>query len=294
MTLLVALISAGSLLSTPDAAHARQIHAIATFSVLGDVVKEIGGDKVDVTVLVGPDRSPHTFEPSPRDAANLKSSDLVFVSGFGLEGWLDRFITASGYTGKVVTASNGISTVDRERRGSMSRDPHVWNNPLNVVVWAGNIRSALAEADPEDATQFSANAERYIKQLQALDADARAAIGSIPAARRKVLTSHDAFGYFANAYGVKFMAPQGLSTASEASAKDVGEIVRQIKAQDIKVYFIENADDPRLVQSIAEQTGAKPGGELYPEALSAPDGPAPTYLKMFRYNLDELVAAMKK
>ena len=216
------------------------------------------------------------------------------MSGDGLEGWLDRLVSASGYRGAPVVASEGIPTRKMEEDGETITDPHVWNNPANVEVWVKNIEAALAKADPEDAADFEANAERYTKTLQDLDAYARAAFAKVAPGERKILTSHDAFGYFGDAYGVTFLSPVGISTESEASARDVAKLIDQIKAERVKVYFFENSNDPRLVEQIARATGAKPGGELYVEALSDKDGPASTYVDMFRHNVDQLASAMKK
>ncbi len=274
-------------------AAARTLDVVASFTVLADVVAEVGGDHVDVTSLVGPNGDPHDFEPSPNDAKNLKAADLVFVSGNGLEGWMDRLITASGYQGAPVVASAGVPTRKLEADGEKIIDPHVWNSAANVEIWVKNIEAALAAADPEDAADFAANAGRYTKTLQDLDAYAHTAFDQVPPADRKILTSHDAFGYFGDAYGVTFLSPVGLSTESEASARDVAKLIEQIKTEHVKVYFIENSNDPRLVEQIARATGAKPGGELYVEALSDNNGPAATYIDMFRYNVDQLAGAMK-
>ncbi len=275
-------------------AAAKTVEAVASFTVLADVVKQVGGDHVNVGTLVGPNGDPHVFEPTPDDAKRLKAADIVFVSGLGLEGWMDRLISASGYKGKPVVASRGIKTIRMEDDGKTVTDPHVWNSAANVLVWIRNIEAALAAADPEDAAAFKDNAERYSKQVQDLDTLAKETFAAVPAARRKVLTSHDAFGYFGRAYGVKFLSPLGISTESEASAADVGKLITQIKKEQVKVYFLEKSNDPRLVQQIASATGADQGGELYVEALSPPDGPAATYAAMFKYNMDMLAAAMKK
>lgn len=287
-----ALASAVIALATPAAA--KTLEAVASFTVLADVVKNVGGEHVNVRSLVPPNGDPHEFEPTPDDAKNLKAADIVFVSGEGLEGWLDRLITASGYQGMPIVASEGIKTRKMEEDGETITDPHVWNSAANVLAWIANIEKALAAADPEDAAHFKANAEKYAKEVQGLDAYAKTAFNGIPQAKRKILTSHDAFGYFGDEYGVTFLAPLGFSTESEASAADVAKLIDQIKAEGIKAYFFENSNDPRLVQQIANATGAEAGGELYVEALSQADGPAPTYAKMFKYNVDQLAAAMKK
>ncbi|WP_420839990.1 metal ABC transporter solute-binding protein, Zn/Mn family [Allorhizobium sonneratiae] len=275
-------------------AQAETLKVVASFTVLADVVKQVGGNHVDVKSLVGPNGDPHEFEPSPSDAKNLKESQLTFVSGEGLEGWMDRLISASGYKGQPVTVSKGIKTRTMTDDGKTIIDPHVWNSPVNVKIWVGNIEKALIAADPADAADFKANAKAYDKVLDGLNAYAHEQFDHIPAADRKILTSHDAFGYFGREYNVKFLSPIGFSTETEASAADVAKLIKQIKAEHVKTYFFENSNDPRLVKQIASATDAQPGGELYVEALSKADGPAPTYEKMFRYNVDALAKAMKK
>ena len=275
-------------------ASAETLKVVASFTVLADVVKQVGGEHVKVTSLVGPNGDPHEFEPSPADAKNLNAAQVTFVSGEGLEGWMDRLITASGYKGKPVTVSEGIDTRTMEEDGEKITDPHVWNSPVNVKIWVANIEKALSAADPADASAFKANAENYTKKLDALNAYAHAKFDKVADDRRKVLTSHDAFGYFGREYNISFLAPLGLSTESEASAADVAKLIEQIKSERVKAYFFENSNDPRLVKQVAKATGAEPGGELYVESLSDAKGPAPTYEKMFKYNVDQLAAAMAK
>jgi zinc/manganese transport system substrate-binding protein len=207
---------------------------------------------------------------------------------------MDRLISASGYSGKPVVASSGINTKTMQEDGQTVVDPHVWNDPLNVKIWVTNIEEALKAADPEDAAAYHANASAYLKTLDAMDKYAHEKMDPIPEDRRKVLTSHDAFGYFGREYKVTFLSPLGFSTETEASAADVAKLIDQIKAEKVKTYFFENSNDPRLIKQIAGATKAQPGGELYVEALSKKDGPAPTYEKMFRYNVDQLSAAMQK
>jgi zinc/manganese transport system substrate-binding protein len=278
----------------PTGASAKTLDVVASFTVLADVVRQVGGEHVRVRSLVPPNGDPHEFEPSPDDTKSLKSADLTIISGEGLESWFQRLVKASGYAGKPVVASSGIETLTMDEDGKTVTDPHVWNSAANVLVWAKNIEAALAAADPEDKAAFEENFARYGKDLNELDAYARTTIGAIPRERRKVLTSHDAFGYFGKAYGVTFLAPLGFSTETEASAANVAKLISQIRRENVKVYFFENSTDPRLVKQIANATKAQPGGELYVESLSKEDGPAATYAKMFRYNVDKLVAAMKE
>ncbi len=270
------------------------IKVVASFTVLADVVAQVGGEHVAVSSLVGPNGDPHEFEPSPADAKALKAAKLTFISGEGLEGWMERLISASGYEGKPVVVSDGITLRSMDEDGKTVTDPHVWNSPVNVKVWVDNIEAALAKADPEDAAAFNANATAYKARLDALDAYANDKFSAIPEANRKILTSHDAFGYLGRDYGVTFLSPLGLSTETEASAADIAKLIEQIKTEHVKSYFLENSNDPRLVQQIAKATGAESGGELYVESLSEKDGPAPTYEQMFRYNIDQLSAAMAK
>ena len=276
------------------AAAARTVEAVASFTVLADMVQQVGGARVHVTSLVGPNGDPHAFEPSPDDARKLKAADVVFVNGLGLEGWMTRLVKASGYAGQPVVATAGIRTLRITEDGKQVADPHAWNSAANGVAYVQNIVAALSAADPEGADAYRANGARYAGELQQLDSDARQRIAAIPPPRRKVLTSHDAFGYFGAAYGVTFLFPSGLSTEGEASARAVAALIRQIKAEKVQTYFLENSNDPRLVEQVARATGAQLGGTLYVEALSAPDGPAPTYAAMFRRNVDAMVAAMER
>lgn len=285
-------LAIGALLISP-LSMAKTVNVVASFTVLADIVKQVGGEHVNVKSLVGPNGDPHTFEPTPQDSQALASADLVFVSGLGLEGWMDRLVSASGYKGDAVVASRGVATRRMKEEGKAVTDPHAWNSMHNGVIYAANVMNALIKADPQDADAIRLSGEKYIEQLQTLDGWAKTAFAAIPAAKRKVLTSHDAFGYFGQRYGVTFLAPVGFSTEAEASASEVGGLIQQLKAEHIHSYFIENQTDPRLVKQIASATGAQPGGELYPEALSQPSGPAPTYVAAFRHNVEAMIRSMK-
>ena len=307
-SLLIAAAALALCQATP--ASAKDLAVVASFTVLADMVHEIGGNHVTVRSLVGPNGDPHVYEPTPADGAALAHADLVFVSGLGLEGWMDRLISASGYKGKIVVASDGIGSRtmiyaddDDDAKapdkaagggaaGKVITDPHAWNSVANAVIYATNVEKAFEAADPADAGLFKTNGDRYIGELTTLDAWVHQQISEVPAARRKVITTHDAFGYFGAAYGVEFRAPIGFSTEAEASARQVAALIDQIRKERIKAVFLENANDPRLIRQIAEETGAKLGGTLYAEALSAADGPAPSYVKMIRYNVALLKAAM--
>lgn len=279
-------------------ASAKVVKAVASFTVLADLVQQVGGTHVDVKSLVGPNGDPHVYEPTPSDADALAHADLVFVSGLGLEGWIDRLIVSSGTKGKTIVTSDGIAVrtmVDEDdgpTKGKTITDPHAWNSAANAAIYATNIEKALIEADPEDAADIKASGDRYIAQLRDLDAWARKEIAAVPKARRKVITSHDAFSYLGAAYGIAFLAPQGVSSEAEPTAAQVAALIRQIRAEKVRTVFIENQTDPRLVTQVAREGGAKIGGELYPEALSKDDQPASTYVKAFTYNIETLKAGM--
>ena len=279
-------------LCAPAAASAEPLKAVVSFTVLADVVKNVGGEHVEVRSLVPPNGDPHEFEPAPDHARALKNADVAFVAGDGLEGWFERLAKAAGYKGRPVAVSAGVKTATMQEHGETVTDPHVWNSPSNVLVWVANVEKALAAADPENAAAFKANAARYSEELRALNAYGHSRFDAVPPEKRRVLTSHEAFGYLGREYGVTFLSPQGISTEAEPSAGGVAALIRQIRSEGVKVYFLENSNDPRLMRQIAEATGARPGGELYPEALSGPDGPASTYLAMMRHNIDQIADAV--
>jgi zinc/manganese transport system substrate-binding protein len=265
-----------------------RLNVVASFSILGDLVKNVGGDKVDVTTLVGPNGDVHVYTPAPSDAKKNADARLLVMNGLGLEGWLPRLVQSAGSKATIVTASNGIAPL---QLGS-DADPHAWQSVANVRIYVANIRDALIAADPADSAVFRANAERYLGELNALDAEVRAAIAKIPPERRKVITTHNAFGYFAAAYGVTFVAPVGVSTESEPSARDIATLIQQIKAEKIPAVFLENLGDDRLIRRIAAETGAKAGGTLYSDSLTDEKGPAPTYIALVRHNIKALTSAL--
>lgn len=281
------------MIAASPAALAKTVAAVASFSVLADIVKQVGGEHVAVTGLVGPDGDPHSYEPTPKDSQALNKADIVFVSGLGMEGWMDRLIAASGYKGKTITASSGLNARKMEEDGKTVTDPHAWNSAANGAIYARNVMNALIAVDPGDAAYFRQHGGAYSDRLEKLDNWAKKEFAAIPRAKRKVVTSHDAFGYFGAEYGVEFLAPVGFSTEAEASAGDVAGLIKQIRQEHIKTYFMENQTDPRLVKQVAAASGAQPGGELYPEALSPAGGPAATYEAAFKHNVETIVASMK-
>ena len=272
-----------------------KIPVVATFSILADLVRNVGGDTVDVASLVGPNGDAHAYAPSPADAKRLAEARLVLVNGLGFEGWIERLVKASGTKAAMVTASKGVKPrqmADDHGHDHGKSDPHAWQSVANTKIYVANIRDALVKAHPDGKATYEANAAAYLDRLNALDNEIKSTVAAIPAERRKIITTHDAFGYFAAAYGLQFIAPQGVSTESEVSARDVAKIIRQIKAQTIPAVFMENVTDQRLMNRIAEESGAKVGGKLYSDALSEPGGPATSYLDMMRSNLKELRVAL--
>lgn len=272
---------------------------VATFSILGDFARNVGGDRVNVTTLVGPDSDTHVYTPTPADAKKITDARLVIVNGLGLEGWLPRLVKSSGGRAVTVVATKGIAPRKIEAGEALSQDhdagsadPHAWQSVGNAKIYVANIRDALVAADPAGADVYRTNAAAYLSKLDALDAEVRESVAKIPAERRSVISTHDAFGYFAAAYGVKFIAPQGVSTESEPSARDIATIITQIKKQKIPAVFLENVSDPRLMRRMASETGANIGGTLYSDSLTGEKGPAPTYIDMVRHNIKALTSAL--
>jgi len=293
----IALLAA-ALLAAPAAAQDAprdKIRAVASISIIGDLVRNVGGDRVDVTTLVGPNGDAHVYSPSPGDARTLAGADAVFVNGLGLEGWITRLAAAAGSKAPIIVVSKGITPrrmADEDKPRRLTIDPHAWQSVANAKIYAANIRDGLAALDPAGKATYTANAAAYLGKLDTLDAEVRAAIAAIPPERRKIITTHDAFGYFGDAYGMAFIAPEGVATETEPSAKDLARIIAQIRALKIPAVFLENISDPRLMQEVARETGAAIGGTLYSDALSPPGGPAATYIDMMRHNVREFTRAL--
>jgi zinc/manganese transport system substrate-binding protein len=273
--------------ATPLQAEGR-LNVVASFSILADFVKNVGADHVNVTSLVGANGDVHVYTPAPQDAKTIADAQLVVINGLGLEGWLPRLLQSSGSKAVVVVASKGVGAL---KLGSEA-DPHAWQSVVNAKIYVANIRDALVLADAADADYFRQNAERYLAELDALDREVRGRIDQIPVERREVISTHAAFGYFARAYGIAFIAPLGVSTETEPSARDVAAIIAQVKADKIPAVFLENISDDRLVRRIAEETGAKLGGTLFSDSLTDENGLAPTYIAMVRHNIKALTSAL--
>jgi zinc/manganese transport system substrate-binding protein len=290
-------------LASGTATSAEKIPVTASFSILGDLASAVGGERVTVSTLVGPDEDAHTFEPKPTDAKAILNTRLLLTNGLGFEPWANKLAKSAGYKGETVVASKGVKARHRveeaEAKGHAGHgdhegtDPHAWQNPDNVVIYVRNIAAGLSKVDPSGAATYQGNAQAYVKELQTLDAWAKAKFAAIPAAKRKVITSHDAFGYFAAHYQIKFLAPQGVNTEAEPSAKQVAQLIKQIQREKIRAVFVENMSNPKLIEQLSKDAGATVGASLYADALSAADKPGATYLQMMRHNVTQLVAGMK-
>nr|WP_246505239.1 metal ABC transporter substrate-binding protein [Microvirga antarctica] len=285
------------LATTASAQAPARLKVVATFSILGDMVANVGGDRVAVTTLVGPDGDAHVYSPSPADARRLSEAKIVFTNGLKFEGWIERLVKSSGTKAATVEAARAVTPLSGEDdhahgHSHASTDPHAWQDVANAKLYVAAIRDGLVAADADGRAAYEANATAYLAKLDALDADIRALVSAIPKDRRRIITSHDAFRYFEAAYGVAMIAPQGVSTDAEASARDVAKIIQQIKRETIKAIFVENVSDPRLMQRIASETGASIGERVYSDALSVPTGPAGTYIDMMRHNIRAFSAAL--
>jgi zinc/manganese transport system substrate-binding protein len=280
-----------TLIALPARADDR-LKAVASISIIGDLVKNVGSDRVDVATLVGPNSDAHVFSPTPTDAKTLGAAKVVFVNGMGLEGWMTRLVAVSGAKVSPVVVTAGVKPRQAGEGGHHAVDPHAWQSVANAKIYVANIRDGLKTSDPANAATYDANAKAYLGKLDALEREVRETIEKIPPDRRKIITTHDAFGYFGQAYGVEFIAPTGVSSDSEPSARDIAKIITQVKQQKIPAVFMENISDPRMMQQIARETGARIGGTLYSDALSGASGPAATYIDMMRSNVRELAKAL--
>ena len=294
-------------------ADPQPLKVVASFSILADMVKQVGGDYVSVTSLVGPNEDAHVFDPSPGDARALAAADVVVINGLHFEGWIDRLIKSSGFKGKLVVASDGIVPIDvshddhdkhdhdkhdhdkhaHDKHDHGDTDPHAWQSLDNARVYVQNIQDALVEVRPDTAGDIVALTDIYLQQIDALNQKTKDRFNEIPKKDRRAIVSHDAFAYFGREYGVEFFSLQGLTTEQEPSAADIARLIREIKKDNIRALFVENISDPRLLKRVAEETGTRIGGELYSGALSAPGTEADTYLKMFAYNADLIWNALK-
>lgn len=285
---LSALMAALALVATAPAFAQGKLEVVASFTILADLARNVGGERVLVNSLVGPNGDVHSYVPTPADAKVLVGAKVIVLNGLGLEGATARFMESAAKNAQVVVASTGVTPL---RLGGQL-DPHAWQSVPNAKIYVTNIRDALISADPADKVVFEANAAAYLQRLDALNTEFKAEIVKIPPDRRELISIHDAFGYLGSAYGIAFIAPHGVSTEAEGSARDIAHIIKQIRAAHIPAVFLENVTDPRVMEQIAHESGARVGGTLYSDALTAPDGPAPTYIDLMRHNLKQLVTAL--
>lgn len=295
------IVLAAGLLALPLAAFAQEkLPVVTSFSILGDIVSSVGGERVKVISLVGADQDAHVFEPKPTDVNAVQQAKMVVMNGLGFEGWMVRLTKSAKFKGETVVASRGVKARqmedehDHHHHGKQESDPHAWQDPRNVKLYVKNIVAALSKLDPAGASVYEQNGARYITELDALDAWAAEQYASVPAAKRKLITAHDAFGYHSARYGIQFLAPSGVSTEHDASAQDVAKLIRQIKREKIKAVFIENMSNSKLLEKLAKEVGVTPSGKLYADALSRADGPAATYLSMMRYNVTQILAGLRQ
>jgi zinc/manganese transport system substrate-binding protein len=301
------------------AAQAKTLDVVASFSIIGDFARNVGGDRVTVTTIVGPDGDAHVYEPTPADATAMAKADVVLVNGLHFEGFLQRLVETSGTKATVVELTKGIKPLEfgeEEEEGHEaaeagaeheaaeaggehdhghdhgSTDPHAFQSIANVKIYVANIADAFCAADAAGCDTYKANATAYTGKLDALDKEVKDAIAAIPPEKRTIITSHDAFGYFAHEYGLTFRAPEGISTEAEASAADVAKLIDQVRQEKAAAVFVENVTNQRLIEQIASETGLKIGGTLYSDALSGPDGPAPTYIDLVKHNIATIKGAI--
>ena len=290
------------LATTGIARAVSPVHIVASFSILGDMVNNVGGDRVRVTTLVGPDSDAHAYEPTPAAAKAVRGANLVVVNGLGFEGWMDRLITASGYKGLVVVASTSIKPREMKddhgktgaRDNHEATDPHAWHKLDNGRLYVDTIAAALVSIDPAGMSYYTERAAAYNKQLTDLETWAKAEFSAIPKEKRRMITSHDAFGYLGDAFDIEIHSPMGLGTGKEPTAGGVKKLIQQIKKEKITAVFVENIANPRMIQQIVKESGVKVGGELYSDALSGPTGPAASYTEMFNNNVTKIVTTMKQ
>lgn len=295
------------------AAAETPVKAVATFSILADMTNQVGAGRVEVTSIVPAGSDTHVYRPRPSDVGVISRAKIVIENGAGFEGWIERLIDASGYRGKRVVAVEGAHLLgpsegahshahdhggdkhdeahdhpDRDGRA----DPHAWHDLNNALIYVENIRSGLCSVDPEGCSVYTQNAERYASEIRQLDGRLRSGFAGVPEEERRIVTSHAGFAYFANRYGLKAFSAQGLSTGSEPSAQDVAQLVRRIRALDVRAYFLESAANPRMLEQIASETNLRGGERLFSDTLSDADGPAPTYLALIEHNARTILSAL--
>ncbi|MBS7813763.1 metal ABC transporter solute-binding protein, Zn/Mn family [Roseococcus pinisoli] len=287
------LLALAAVLPLRAQAQTAALPAVASFSILGDMLREVGGERVTVQTIAGPDTDTHHFQPRPSHAEALRGARLALRNGAGFDSWFDRLLSSTRFSGVSVSATDGVPLRRATGHSHGGQDPHAWQDVRLALRYVRNIEAGLTRADPAGADHYRARAGAYTAQLEALDAWIRAQIATVPEARRVVVTGHDAFGYFSAAYGVRFLAPQGLSADAEPSARQVADLIRLIRGEGVTAVFLENIGNPATLRRLADEAGLRVGGRLFTDALSPPDGPAATYEAMMRTNVAALVPAMR-
>ena len=299
----VVLAGVSILLGGSTAGAEERIKVVATFSVIGDMVTNVAGDKVDLVTLVGPAGDTELFKPSLADGRNIAEAKIVFMNDLNdeFEPWLEPLLKQVKFSGAKIIVSRGAKThttteerAPRSKSGEEEIDQHAWLDPKNGVIYVRNIVAALAKSDPANAAEYRARADAYIKELQALDAWAKTEIAALPAAKRRVLASHDSLQYLAKAYGITLLSINGWTNNSEPSAAQLASLAQRIRLEGIHALFLDSITDPRAMQQVAKETGASIGGTLYGDALSKPGEEADTYVKMLRHDVTALKAGMTK
>ncbi|WP_315920581.1 zinc ABC transporter substrate-binding protein AztC [Mesorhizobium sp. SP-1A] len=300
----VALALAVSVITLSSSAFAAPLKVVASFTVIADFARNVGGDRVDITTIVGPDGDAHVYEPKPADAVAMAKADVVLVNGLHFEGFLKRLVDTSATKARIAELTKGVKPIefkpefadsadhDHAETGHEAIDPHAFQSIPNAKIYVKNIADAFCAADEAGCGTYRANAQAYTEKLDEMDAEVRSAIASIPQDKRVVISSHDAFGYFEHEYGLTFLAPQGISTDAEPSAADVAKLIEQIRKDKAAAIFVENVTNPRLIEQISSETGIKVGGTLFSDALSGPDRPASTYVDMMRNNMKQIKGAI--
>lgn len=276
------------------AAAPMPLVVVASFSILADLAARVGGDAVSVSSLVAPDGDAHTFQPRPSDLNRLKAAAVIVENGLGLAPWLARLVRSSGFRGQRIVAATDITPRNFQEGGKTVIDPHCWQDPRNAARMVATIAQGLATADPPRADAYRQRADAFVAEILQLDAAIERTLAAIPPAKRQIITSHDAFGYYGARYGVVFRGVQGLNTDAEPTPRDLARLAAQIRRDQIRAVFVENMTDPRIAQALAREAGAVVGGKVYSDSLSPPDGPAPTYLAMLKHNTALFAEAMSK
>lgn len=284
------LLVAGLALTSSPAIAQEKIKVVASFSILGDMVRQVTGDLAEVKTIVGPDADAHVYTPSAADAKAVADAEVIFVNGLGFETWSQTLVRASATQAEVFVATEGITPLLVD--GQI--DPHAWNSLTNGIKYVANIAAGMAETDPKNAAVYKANARTYAARLKALHDRALDQLKGLPAGQRTVVTAHDAFGYLEAAYGLRFLAPVGIDTDAEPSARNLAELIDHLKEIGAGALFVENITSPSLIQQIARETGIQVGGRLFSDALSARGGPATSYEGMFEHNLATLIQALNR